>query len=109
MSEVKYAVYPGTVTLYDGSERTLTGEELVELFGIADKDYIIIEDVADRPDGLEDLEYIHLTPRGDDLYPNIPAVNHDDDQEVTWDRDFDGDRQYTMETVPGSLRDHDEE
>lgn len=107
MSEMKYAIYPGTVTLYDGTERTLTGVELATLFGVQDKEYIVIESVEDRPVGLEDLEYIHLTPRQDNLYPNIPLVNHDDGEIIAWERDFDASKEYTMETDPATLKDND--
>lgn len=106
--DIKYAVYPGTVTLYDGSERTLTGEELVTLFGIEDREYIIVDSLEDRPDDIEDLEYIHLTPRADNLYPNMKAATHDDDQVITWDRNFDGDKEYTQQTDWKTLRDVDD-
>lgn len=98
MDEILYAVYPGSVTLYDGTTATLTGPELAELFGVQDEDYLTVTGPENEPQGEDAMRYIHLTPRADGIYPNMKVATHDDDEEITWDRDFDGSKQYTQET-----------
>lgn len=94
----KYAVYPGTVTLYNGEEVTVTALELATLYGVQDEDYLTVANVTQIPQGMAHLEYIHLKPRADGVYRDIKATAQDDGEVTTMGEDFDGDRQYTQET-----------
>jgi len=117
---IKYAIYPGSVTLYDGTTETFTAEELAELYGVEDEDYLVIPD--ETPPWWRNyylalllvptirevvlavlstetyLEYIHLKPRADGTYQNIKQVAQDDGEIITYGEDFDGDKTYVQET-----------
>lgn len=93
---LKYAVYPGSVTLYDGTVKTFTAAELATLYGVSGELYLTVS--GNWPAGFNELEYIHLKPRADDYYENIKTTAQDDDQVVTMGEDFDGNRQYIQET-----------
>lgn len=99
----KYAVYPGTVTLYNGSEITFTAEELATAYGVEEESYLTVNSSADIPTGLAFFEYIHLKPRADNVYRNIKQTAQDDGEVTTLDRDFDGDKKYTQETDPNNI------
>lgn len=96
--DIKYAVYPGTVTLQSGGTATFTAEELAEAYGVEAEDYLIINTFADIPTDETYLEYIHLKPRADGIYRNIKDTAQDDDQVITYGEDFDGTKKYTQET-----------
>lgn len=100
---IKYAVYPGTVTLYNGTEVELDAEELATLYGVEDEDYLVVEDAADIPQGERYFEYIHLKPRADGAYRNIKSTAQDDDEVITMGEDFDGSKTYTQETDPNNI------
>lgn len=98
MAEIKYAVYPGSVTTYGGVDKTFTAAELAAAYGVDGESYLTVNSNTDIPQGESYFEYIHLKPRKDDIYVDIKEVAHDDGQEVTYDEDFDGDRMYIQET-----------
>lgn len=106
-SDILYAIYPGTVTLYDGSQRTLTALELATEYGVEDESYLTVNSPTDIPRDETHLRYIHLKPRADNIYPDMKDSEHlqDDDEQVTWGADFDGDKQYTQETRRGQRLD----
>lgn len=88
-----YAVFPGTVTTYDGEVHTLTYEELIVLYGVDALDCILGTTVPQN----RMMYYIRLMPRKDGIYPNInDAVELGD--EIKWGPDFDGKKRWTMET-----------
>lgn len=95
---IKYAVYPGSVTLYDGTVRTFTALELATAYGVENEPYLTVSNNSQIPQGLAYFQYIHLKPRKDDRYVNIKDTAQDDDQNITWGRDFDGEKTYTQET-----------
>lgn len=103
MADIKYAVYPGTVTLYNGGTATFTDVELATAYGVQDEDYLVINTTADIPSDESYLEYIHLRPRADNIYRNIKETAQDDDQAVTYGPDFDGSKTYTDETNPNNI------
>jgi len=105
---IKYAVYPGTVTLLSGGEATFTAGELATAYGVDGEDYLTINTSADIPSGQTYFEYIHLKPRADGIYRNIMTTAQDDGEDVTWGEDFDGSKKYTQETDPQHI-DNDEE
>ena len=100
---IKYAVYPGSVTLRDGTVATYTALELATLYGVQDEPYLTVSSPIMTPGGLAFFEYIHLKPRADGIYENIKLTAQDDDQVVTLDQDFDGDKAYTQETDPQNI------
>lgn len=88
-----YAIYPGSVTTYNGEVQTFTYEELIVLYGVDGIDCILGTDVPES----RKMFYIHLKPRADENYPNMTdAVELGD--EIKWGPDFDGKKKYTMET-----------
>jgi hypothetical protein len=93
-----YAVYPGSVTLYNGTVRTFTALELATAYGVQAEPYLTVNNGLQVPQGEDYFRYIHLKPRQDDIYQNIKTTAQDDDSDVTWGPDFDGDRNYTQET-----------
>lgn len=93
-----YAIYPGSVTLHDGTVRTFTALELATEYGVQDEPYVTISTPLQVPQGEAYFDYIHLKPRADDYYQDWQEYAMDDGEEVTLGPDFDGDRQYTMET-----------
>ena len=101
--EIKYAVYPGSVTLYNGTTATFTDVELATAYGVEDETYLTVNTHADIPQGEEYFDYIHLKPRADGLYLNIKETAQDDDQAVTYGQDFDGSKTYTDETNPNNI------
>lgn len=101
--EIKYAVYPGTVTIYSGAEIVWTAEDLAEAYGVDGEDYLTVNTNADIPAGETYFEYIHLKPRADNIYRNIKDTAQDDDEAVTWGEDFDGDKTYIQETDPKNI------
>lgn len=101
-----YAVYPGSVTLRDGSVRTFTALQLATAYGVQAKPYRVITGAFPQ-DGTE-INYIHLKPRPDDTYQDITFTAEDDGQVESYRRDFDGDRKYIQETDPQSLKDIDD-
>ena len=95
--EIKYAIYPGTVTLYNGSEVTYTASELATLYGVSDEPYLTVNNETEIPQGLEYFEYIHLYPRRDGKYYDIKDSEHTQDDDLMGEN-FNGNRQYTQET-----------
>lgn len=100
---IKYAVYPGTVTLYDGTEVEWSAADLATAYGVDGESYLTINTYADIPSGDTYFEYIHLKPRADGVYANIMTEAQDDGEDVTWGQDFDGDKKYTQETDPNHI------
>jgi hypothetical protein len=95
---IQYAVYPGSVTLRDGQVATFTAEELATAYGVDGEDYLVVADNTEIPPAPEFFNYIHLKPRADGVYQNIKTTAQDDDEEITYGENFDGDKKYTMET-----------
>lgn len=102
-STIKYAVYPGSVTLYDGSVDTFTALELATLYGVEGESYLTVTTSADIPRGELYFEYIHLKPRKDGVYTNIKTTAQDDGEVTTMGEDFDGTKTYTQETDPNNI------
>jgi hypothetical protein len=98
--DIKYAVYPGPVTLYDGTEITWNAADLAAAYGVDGEPYLTINSHLDIPRGEAYFEYIHLKPRSDNIYRNIMDTTQDDDQVITYGEDFDGSKKYTQETDP---------
>lgn len=98
MDEIEYAVYPGSVTLYNGTVREFTALELATAYGVEGESYLTVNNETEIPQGESYFNYIHLKPRRDNIYENIKTVAQDDDQEVTMGEDFNGDKEYTQET-----------
>lgn len=98
-----YAIYPGSVTLYDGTEVEFTALELAEAYGVQDEPYITISSPEEVPQGMDFFDYIHLKPRPDNYYENWKDYALDNGEEVAMGEDFDGDRQYTQETDKKAL------
>lgn len=101
--DIKYAVYPGTVTTYSGQEITWSAADLAAAYGVQDEDYLVVlpggaGPVASRH--TDYFQYIHLKPRADNVYRNIKDTAQDDDQNITYGEDFDGSKKYTQETDP---------
>lgn len=95
LGATKFAIYPGSVTLYDGTIRTFTALELATAYGVQDEPYLTVNTPAQVP---TDMTYIHLKPRKDDYYEDWKDYGLFDEEVVTDGPDFDGDRKYTMET-----------
>lgn len=93
-----YAIYPGSVTLYDGTVKTFTALQLATVYGVQTEPYVTVSDPTQIPQGEAYFNYIHLKPRKDDYYENWKDYAMDDNQVSTLGPDFDGDRQYTEET-----------
>lgn len=102
-STILYAVYPGTVTLYNGSEVTFTAEELATAYGVQDEPYLTVNNVTEIPQGQSYFRYIHLKPRADNYYLNIMQTAQDDGEVTTMGRDFDATKKYTQETNPKTI------
>lgn len=100
---IKYAVYPGTVTLYNGSTATFDAEELATLYGVQDEDYLTVNNSTQIPAGESYFEYIHLKPRADGVYTSIMAEAQDDGEIITMGEDFDGTKRYIQETDPNAI------
>lgn len=98
MASIKYGIYPGTVTLYDGTTKTFTAEELASEYGLSSGEYDVLSEGTDELSGKDYMEYIHLKPRRDDHYTDIKEELHDDGQQSTLDEDFDGRRRWTHQT-----------
>lgn len=98
MPEVKYAIYPGTVTLQDGSTKTWTAIDLAAVYGLADEDYLVVNNPTEIPQGMAYFEYIHLAPRDDDKYIDMKAEVED-----VYRPDFDAKKRYTEETDPEKI------
>lgn len=95
---IKYAVYPGSVTIYDGSVVTFTALELATAYGVQGESYLTVNNGTQVPTGTTYFEYIHLKPRADNTYRNIMTTAQDDDTVLTYGEDFDGDKTYIQET-----------
>lgn len=100
---IKYAVYPGSVTLYNGSVQTFTALELATAYGVQGESYLTVNNNSQIPQGKTYFEYIHLKPRKDGIYRNIKDTAQDDDEVTTMGEDFDGEKQYTQETDPNNI------
>lgn len=101
---ILYAVYPGTVTLYDGSQKTWTAANLAAAYGVSGESYLTVNTNLDLPrDPQLLMRYIHLTPRGDDTYQDIKYTLEDDDLDVAYRPEFDSRKPYTMETDPRNV------
>lgn len=83
MGSIKYAVYPGTVTLLDGEVKSFTALELAQLYGVQDE-YTEVTGADIEPHA----EYIHLKPRPDGRYEDMKMKLHDNGQQITWDEGF---------------------
>lgn len=105
MAEVKYGIYPGTVTLYDGTQKTFTASELADAYGLSPGEYEELSEGPSQPQGMDYLEYIHLHPRRDDVYYDVKEEIHDDGQQSTLDEDFDGNKRWIHETRRMTFRD----
>lgn len=103
MAEIKYAVYPGTITTYSGEVVTMDALELATAYGVEAEPYLEVASVTDIPSDKSYLEYIHLKMREDNVYRNIKETAQDDDQAVTYGPDFDGSKTYTDETNPNNI------
>lgn len=93
LPEPKWAVYYGTITLDDGTQQTFTAEEVAELYGVQDENYLSIALTAPLPfePGKSELEYYHLKPLPDGQYFNA-IERYNTENEVQWDEDFDARR-----------------
>lgn len=99
MSELLYAVQPGTVTLYDGSTKTWTAVDLATAYGVQDEPYLTVNSDLDLPrDPAQRMKYLVLVPRADDKYQNIMYTAEDDGEDIAYRPDFDGDKPYLQET-----------
>jgi len=101
--EILYAVYPGSVTLYNGTVRTFTALELATAYGVQAESYLTVNTNADIPQGTTYFNYIHLKPRKDNTYQDIKVTAQDDDSNITYGEDFDGSKMYTQETDPTKI------
>lgn len=93
-----YAIYPGSVTLYNGTIRTFTALELATAYGVQTEPYLTVASPTAVPQGEAYFNYIHLKPRQDDYYENWKDYAMADGQVSSLGPDFDGDRQYVQET-----------
>ena len=106
VDDILYAVYPGTIEIrdYDGNSlgmKTWTAEALAAAYGVQDEPYLVVNSELDLPDDpLQQMRYIHLVPRADDIYENIKYTAEDDGQEVAYRPDFDARKKYIQETDP---------
>lgn len=103
LPEVKYAIYPGTVSVRDEDgnaigDATFTALELATAYGVQDEDYLTIDDGDPEPQGMAYFEYIHLKPRADNKYQNMKSQIED-----IYRPDFDGTKRWTDETQPDKI------
>lgn len=63
------------------------------LYGVDAEDCVLGTEVPEE----RKIFYIHLKPRKDGYYPNMPE-SVDLGDEIKWGPDFDGSKKYTMET-----------
>lgn len=105
MSEIQYAVQPGTVTLHDGvTTKTWTAADLAAAYGVDATPYLTINSMLDLPtDPRERMKILVLMPRSDDIYENIMYTAEDDGQSVAYRPDFDGSKQFIQETDPENI------
>ena len=100
MPEIKYAIYPGSVRLYDGSTVSFTASELAALYQVGDEPYLTVAtplakaELANTPSY---FEYIHLKPRADNNYFDQKDSEHDQKDDLIGE-DYDGNRLYVHET-----------
>ncbi len=52
MANVKYAIYPGSIKLYDGSTKTWTAPALATAYGVQTEPYLTVNTNADIPQGM---------------------------------------------------------
>lgn len=93
--EAKWAVYYGTIRLDTGEEETFTAQEVAELYGIEDEEYLSVPLTGPLPfaPGKSELEYYHLKPRPDGRYPDAKTLyNTETPNESYLDEDFDARR-----------------
>lgn len=89
--ELKYAVYPGTITLDDGTEVYVSAAELADYYGLDPSDeYVVVEQGQPSPftTGSDEATHVQLIPRSDGKYPNIKEVYNASGEEY-WGEDFD--------------------
>ncbi len=103
LPEVKYAIYPGTTPVYDENgdyigDDTFTAEELAELYGVDEEDYLVVNPGDPEPQGMTYFEYIHLKPRSDRMYINMKTQI-----EEVYRPDFDAKKKWTDETNPRAI------
>jgi hypothetical protein len=103
MPEQLYAIYPGPVTLYDGTVKVWTAVDLATAYGVQDDAYLVVNTPLEVPQDLEYFKYIHLQPRADDLYQNIKYTSEDDGQPVSYRPDFDASKRWIEETDPRNI------
>jgi hypothetical protein len=96
--EIRYAIYPGSITRYDGVVDTYTAAELAGLYGVDEESYLTINSHADVPTGEDYFNYIHLKLRKDGIYQDIKVTAQDDGESTTWERNFDGTKKWIQET-----------
>jgi hypothetical protein len=107
--DIYYAVRPGSITLYDGSTRTLTAAELAALYGVDGEPYRVVNNDMDLPDDPEErMKYLVLVPRADNRYENIMYTAEDDGQDTAYRSDFDGTKRYIQETDHRALLEEDD-
>lgn len=101
MSELLYAVQPGSVTLRDGTVQTFTASQLATAYGIQAEPYLVVNTDADLPkDPFQRMKYLVLVPRADGQYQDIKYDAEDDGQDVAYRPDFDASKQYIDSTDP---------
>ena len=105
MAELKYAVYPGTVSTYDENgnptgDVTWNAADLAAAYGVQDEPYLTVNSPLDVPKGLAYFEYLHLVPRADNKYENIMYTAEDDGEDVAYRPEFDPTKQYFHKTDP---------
>lgn len=103
MAEQLYAIYPGSVTLYDGTVKTWSAVQLAAAYGVQDDAYLVVNNTLQIPQGTDYFKYIHLKPRADDLYQDIKYTSEDDGQDVAYRPDFDASKRYIQETNPRTI------
>lgn len=89
--EYKYAVYPGTITMLDGTERYFSADELAELYGIEGKPYLVVPEIGPLPWGpdRDEVSYIHLKPQSDGVFVPVTENYKTDTTQTYPDIDFD--------------------
>lgn len=103
MPEQLYAIYPGSVTLYSGVVKTWNADDLAAAYGVQDDNYLVVNNPAEVPVGIDYFDYIHLKPRADDFYQNIKYVSEDDGEDVAYRPDFDATKRWIDETDPMNI------
>lgn len=93
LPELQYAVYYGTITLIDGSIVTYTAQEVAELYGIGDEDYLAVplSGVSPFEQGVDEVSYVHLKPQRDPSHyydPQAPEKYNSENEEWV-EPDFD--------------------